>query len=159
MSGENLAKFYLGALDRVRDRALGMLGSRSPRSLAHHAYAWSHHVIQKNPTKKSATPSVWPFPSLDTAPQYAVPPRQAQSVEAGEYRSRNASDPYCATGCPPHALALRARWACTTGSSAEYASVGELCETHSCRAAGGGRRRFGPPTVRLLSQKGLTEEK
>ena len=35
MSGENLVKLYLGALDRVRDRALGMLGSGSPRSLAH----------------------------------------------------------------------------------------------------------------------------
>ena len=39
MSGGNLAKFHLGALDRVRDRALGMLGSGSPRSLAHHAFA------------------------------------------------------------------------------------------------------------------------
>ena len=39
MSGGNLAKFYLGALDRVHERALGLLGSGSPRSLAHHAYA------------------------------------------------------------------------------------------------------------------------
>ena len=30
MSGENLVKFLLGTLDRVRDRALGMLGSGSP---------------------------------------------------------------------------------------------------------------------------------
>ena len=37
MSGENLVKFLLGTLDRVRDRALGMLGSGSPRSLAHRA--------------------------------------------------------------------------------------------------------------------------
>ena len=44
MSGENLAKFYLGALDRVRDGALGMLGSGSPRSLVHHAHALSHHA-------------------------------------------------------------------------------------------------------------------
>ena len=29
MSGENLVKFLLGTLDRVRDRALGMLGERS----------------------------------------------------------------------------------------------------------------------------------
>ena len=27
MSGENLVKFLLGTLDRVRDRALGVLGS------------------------------------------------------------------------------------------------------------------------------------
>ena len=27
MSGENLAKFLLGTLDRVRERALGLLGS------------------------------------------------------------------------------------------------------------------------------------
>ena len=27
MSGGNLVKFHLGALDRVRDRALGVLGS------------------------------------------------------------------------------------------------------------------------------------
>ena len=33
MSGENLAKFHLGALDRVRDRALGVLGSGSPTIL------------------------------------------------------------------------------------------------------------------------------
>ena len=38
MSGENLAKFLLGTLDRVRDRALGVLGSGSPRPLVHHAY-------------------------------------------------------------------------------------------------------------------------
>ena len=45
MSGESLAKFFLlGTLDRVRDRALGMLGSGSPRSLVHHALAWSHHA-------------------------------------------------------------------------------------------------------------------
>ena len=42
MSEKNLEKFYLGALDRVRDGALGMLGSGSPRSLAHHAYAWTY---------------------------------------------------------------------------------------------------------------------
>ena len=44
MSGENLEKFLLGTLDRVRERALGVLGSRSPRSLVHHALAWSHHA-------------------------------------------------------------------------------------------------------------------
>ena len=33
MSGENLVKFLLGTLARVRDRALGVLGSGSPRSL------------------------------------------------------------------------------------------------------------------------------
>ena len=44
MSGENLVKFLLGTLARVRDGALGVLGSGSPRSLVHHAYAWSHHA-------------------------------------------------------------------------------------------------------------------
>ena len=44
MSGGNLAKFLLGTLDRVRDRALGVLGSGSPRSLVHHALVWSHHA-------------------------------------------------------------------------------------------------------------------
>ena len=32
------------AFDRVRDRALGVLGSGSPRSLVHHALARSHHA-------------------------------------------------------------------------------------------------------------------
>ena len=39
MSGENLVKFLLGTLDRVRDRALGMLGAGSPRS-------WGYCVLR-----------------------------------------------------------------------------------------------------------------
>ena len=59
MSGENLVKFLLGTLDRVRDRALGMLGSGSPRSLVHHVYAWSHHAdlpLGSHPVGNTAGP-------------------------------------------------------------------------------------------------------
>ena len=62
MSEKNLEKFYLGALDRVRDGALGMLGSGSPRSLAHHAYAWTYSFDGLAPTPNSGQNDHCPHP-------------------------------------------------------------------------------------------------
>ena len=37
--------------------------------------------------------------------------------------------------------------------------LAQLCKTHSCRAAGGGRRRFTPPAVRLPSMHYCSDRK
>ena len=71
-TGTLLAKFHLGALDRVRERTLGLLGSGPPSFLTHYAYAWSHHADlppSSLPVGNTAAREIYTVPHLLSKPR------------------------------------------------------------------------------------------